>query len=205
MLRINLTAYGPRAFHGVLCSDAVEAKRKCGPSLLLIVRDEDQVGLKSLTKCARGRNMNRVKRVDDSRHWSRRPFYQGSAQSDSINDSFEPSKLSSRKSNIVIAPVVFQSHSIDETAALHADKCAGIRLVPPSPFLPYIFLTSKYAKYHAGINVAGHERSARISASMRSTSISFSRFSGFIFRASEGGSIASSTIKSSSGNCFMGD
>ena len=27
MLRINLTAYGPRVFHGVLCSDAVEAKR----------------------------------------------------------------------------------------------------------------------------------------------------------------------------------
>src|SRR5438128_6569531 len=123
---------------------------------------------------------------------------QQESQSGFCNDTFQPAKLNSGIRNIVISPVVFKPHSIDETPALYTNECARICLSPVSPAFPRIFLTPKDTKDNARINVEVHDRSVRISASIRSTSTFFSRFSGFTFLAAAGGSIASSIIRSSS-------
>src|SRR5207247_5732962 len=157
-----------------------------------------QVGLETFANKTRCGNVNGIEGLDNRRHRSSRPFDNRGRQSGFCNDTFQPAKLNSGIRNIVISPVVFKPHSIDETPALYTNECARICLFPVSPAFPRIFLTPKDTKDNARINVEVHDRSVRISASIRSTSTFFSRFSGFTFLAAAGGSIASSIIRSSS-------
>ena len=84
----------------------LEAESPRGSGLLLIVC-ENKVGLETFTHEAGGGDMDRVKRLDDCRHWCSGAFHNGGAQSDFCHNAFQPAKLSSCIGDIVIIPVVF--------------------------------------------------------------------------------------------------
>jgi len=188
----------------IFCSrfDALKAQSVCGSCLLSIMGDKNESGLETFANESSACDVNGIESFNYGGHRKASAFHNGGSQSDPGEDALQTPEFCACRCDVVVIPVMLQPHSVNKAAALNSHDGAAICFLPMTPAFPCILLAPKDPENDTRVNVKVH-RSARISAKTRSTSTFLRSFRGLIFLASDGGSMASSIMTSSSCACLI--